>query len=122
MNDVTSAPIVDLAAEQWEKRALAELAGRIGISVDGKIVAVLEVAGGRAKVSKVEPGALRATLGCRSLDEFRAIAGPKVNWMVAALRGRLAVNGDLTYVLKVIRALRTTLPIDWAIEQSGKGG
>jgi hypothetical protein len=40
--------------------------------------------------------------------------------MVAALRGRFSAAGDLTYGLKVIRAMRTTIPIDWSDQQAGQ--
>ena len=40
--------------------------------------------------------------------------------MVAALRGRFSAGGDLTYGLKVIRAMRTTMPIDWSDQQAGQ--
>jgi hypothetical protein len=95
--------------------------------VGGKLVAVLEVAGSSAKLIGADGSGdggkakeFRATFTCQSLDDFRKLADPKANWMVAALRGRFAAGGDLTYGLKVIRAIRTTLPVNWSDQQAGQ--
>ena len=131
MEDIASASTgATGAAPQTQTPPIpADLDGRIGIVIGGKTVAVLEVDGPRAKLIGADGSAqggkdreTRATFLCQDLDEFKKLADPKVNWMVSALRGRYAVSGDLTYALKVIRALRTTLQVDWATEQSGKGG
>ncbi len=127
MEDIASASTGQAAAAPQTKVVPADLDGRIGVLVGGKLACVLEVAGPSAKLIGADGNGdggkakeFRATFTCQSLDEFRKLADPKVNWMVAALRGRFAAGGDLTYALKVIRAIRTTMPVDWSDQQAGQ--
>jgi hypothetical protein len=133
MEDIASASTAQAAAEPRTKMVPTDLDGRIGVLVGGKLVAVLEVTASGAKLIGADGSGdggkakeFRTTFTCQSLDEFRKLADPKANWMVAALRGRFSAGGDLTYGLRVIRAMRTTMPVDWSDQQAeqatGQGG
>lgn len=89
---------------------LIGLAGRLAFEVDGKPVAALEVEDQRIEVfgsgSIGSAGAPRSLATCRSEDDVRQILSGALDPVVAALQGRLVIDGDVLFGMKVLRALR----------------
>ena len=99
----TTAP---LTAEMRDFAApsLAGQEGRLGIVVDGTQIASVEVANGRGTFGQ-NAGALRATLLCRNMECLTQLLSGRVNMVVAALRGEVAVRGDASFAIRVVRAI-----------------
>ncbi len=89
---------------------LTGLCGRLAFDVDGKTVAALQVddqcievvTGGTAG----KGGAPRAVATCVSEDDVRQVLSCVLDPVVAALQGRLVIDGDVLFGMKVLRALR----------------
>jgi putative sterol carrier protein len=85
---------------------LAGRVGRLGVEVDGRLVAVIAVDHGHVSLAAPAEGRVDAVIVCRSEEDYRRIVSGAVDSTVAALRGRLAMRGDLVLATKVVRGLR----------------
>ena len=85
---------------------LTGLVGRLAFEVDGNAVAALHVDDQRIEVSGADGGQARAIATCPSEDDVRQILSGALDPVVAALQGRLVIDGDLEFGMKVLRALR----------------
>jgi putative sterol carrier protein len=86
--------------------------------VDGRTIGVLQVDDGR--VEMVGPGApVQASVVAKSQDDIQKILRGELNLVVAALQGRLAMDGDTMFALKVLRGLLAGSPVAGRIEQGG---
>jgi hypothetical protein len=85
---------------------LTGLVGRLAFEVDGSTVAALHVEDQRIDVSGDDGGQARAIAACPSADDVRQILSGALDPVVAALQGRLVIDGDLEFGMKVLRALR----------------
>lgn len=85
---------------------LIGLTGRLAFEVDGKTVAALEVENQRVEVTGGNAGEPRSIATCPSEDDVRQIMSGELDPVVAALQGRLVIDGDVLFGMKVLRALR----------------
>ena len=88
---------------------LIGLTGRLAFEVDGKTVAALQVDDQRVEVSVGDAGNAgepRSLATCPSEDDVRQILNGALDPVVAALQGRLVIDGDVLFGMKVLRALR----------------
>jgi hypothetical protein len=89
---------------------LTGLVGRLAFEVDGKTVAALQVDAQRIDVTGGDAGNAaepsRSTATCPSEDDVRQIVSGALDAVVAALQGRLVIDGDVLFGMKVLRALR----------------
>ena len=97
---------------------LAGLEGTLGVVVEGRTVAVIEVRDGRATLTSAGAGRPRATMHCQSVETFQRVIRGEENLVVAALRGELAVHDDAAFAIKTLRALQSGAPI----QSAGQGG
>jgi putative sterol carrier protein len=85
---------------------LIGFAGRLAFEVDGKTLLALQVDDQRIDVIGGDGGEARAVAICMSEDDARKILNGELDAVVAALQGRLAIDGDLEFAIKVLRTLR----------------
>jgi putative sterol carrier protein len=86
---------------------LTGLVGRLAFEVDGKAVASLHVDDESIEVTSGDAGEpARSIATCPSEDDVRQILSGALDPVVAALQGRLVVDGDVLFGMKVLRALR----------------
>jgi SCP-2 sterol transfer family len=95
--------------------------GRVAIVINGKTDTTIDVANGKARLMHGN-GATRASVLVRSMDHFNRIARGQLNIVVASLRGDVAVRGDLTFAINVLRAIASGLPLEGANTSDAKGG
>jgi putative sterol carrier protein len=91
---------------------LIGLTGRLAFEVDGETVAALQVGDERIEVTGSDAddadgaGEPRSLVTCPSEDDVRQILSGALDPVVAALQGRLVIDGDVLFGMKVLRALR----------------
>jgi len=88
---------------------LSGLIGRLAFEVDGKAIAALHVDEQRIDVvlgANANGGAARAVVTCLGEDDVRQVLSGALDPVVAALQGRLVIDGDVLFGMKVLRALR----------------
>ena len=86
---------------------LSGLVGRLAFEVDGKAIAALHVDEQRIDVVfGANGGAARAVVTCLGEDDVRQVLSGALDPVVAALQGRLVIDGDVLFGMKVLRALR----------------
>jgi len=91
------------------------LSGRLGIVVDGKTVAVLNMDRGGATLEAGKgKGETRASVLAASLNDLQRVARGEQNLIVASLRGLLALRGDLTFGVRALRALEGGIAVQGA--------
>jgi putative sterol carrier protein len=119
MQGSESTPAGRAASPASAASGFEELVGRIAIVIDGKTAALLAIEDGQARLTGGDGGDPRATILCRSLDDFRKVVRGERNLVVASLRGEVGVRGDLTFAIQVIRAIRSGMPFDGANVKGG---
>jgi len=83
------------------------LIGRLVFEVDGEAVAALQVEDESIAVTGGNAGEpWRSIVTCPSEDDVRGIVSGALDPVVAALQGRLVIDGDVVFGMKVLRALR----------------
>ena len=89
---------------------LEGIRGRLGFELDGRTVAVLEVQDGHiAIVEDGEPANARVIW--KREDDIKKFLGGELNVVVAALQGRLVLDGDALFAIKVLHGLRAAPPL-----------
>lgn len=91
---------------------VAELAGtdgRIGVEVDGKPVGELRVADGHVELVG-ESAPTQGVVAFASAEDFWKILRGELNPIVCALQGRLAIQGDLAFTIRVVLAIAAHSP------------
>jgi hypothetical protein len=89
--------------------SLTGLLGRLAFEVNGKAVATLYVDDERIDVTRGHGdngGEPRSIVTCLSEDDVRQVLTGELDLVVAALQGRLVIDGDVLFGMKVLRALR----------------
>jgi putative sterol carrier protein len=98
----------DTTPDGWVT-SLTGLLGRLAFEVDGNTVAVLFVDEQRIDVaagSGSNGGEPRSIVTCLSEDDVHQVLSGMLDPVVAALQGRLLIDGDVLFGMKVLRALR----------------
>ena len=86
---------------------LTGMVGRLAFDVDGKTVAALQIEDERIAVTAGNAGEpWRSVVTCPSEDDVRQIVSSALDPVVAALQGRLVIDGDVVFGMAVLRALR----------------
>jgi putative sterol carrier protein len=106
------------ATRPWQTTSLRGLQGRLGIVADGKATLAFEVKDGTSTLV-AGGGAARAEVIVRTLDDLKSILSGATSLLVAALRGNLALEGDIAFAVKVLRALKVEGPINWPAGGAG---
>jgi putative sterol carrier protein len=83
---------------------LAGLSGRLRVRAGGRMVGVLRVDAGEVEMAP-DDGTADATLLCASEADLDQILRGELNVVVAALQGRLAMEGDLQLAVKMVLSL-----------------
>ena len=85
---------------------LTGLVGRLAFEVDGKTVAALQVDDQRIDVTGGDAGdggePPRSIATCLSEDDVRQVLSGVLDPVVAALQGRLVIDGDVLFGMKVL--------------------
>lgn len=98
--------------------SFAGLEGSLGVVVEGRTIASIDIRDGRATLGPAGAGRPRATMHCRSVETFQRVVRGDENLVVAALRGELALHDDAEFAIRVLRELQAGTPI----HSEGKGG
>ena len=91
--------------------SFAGLEGTLGVVVEGRTIASIEVRDGRATLRQAGAGRPRATMHCRTVETFHRVVRGDQNLVVAALRGELALHDDAEFAIRVLRELQAGTPI-----------
>jgi hypothetical protein len=89
--------------------ALANVSGRLRVDVNGKAVGAIVVDRGQVSVTAPE-GEAAVVLNLEDPADFLRIVRGQLNPVVAAIQGRLWLDGDLELAVQVINALAAARP------------
>jgi hypothetical protein len=98
--------------------SFAGLEGVLGVIVEGRTIASIDVRDGRATLGPAGAGRPRATVHCRSVETFQRVIRGEENLIVGALRGELALHDDAEFAIRALRELQAGAPI----QSVGQGG
>jgi hypothetical protein len=99
---------------------LEGITGRLGVSVAGTPIALLDVKDGQARF--LPPGGdADATVKVDSEETVRAFQRGELNPIVAFLQGHLTVEGDRAFALRAALGLQVAHPFAQQGEEQGKG-
>ena len=99
---------------------LAGTSGRLAVEVDGKIIGDLVVEDGRVELGG-DSAPAQGTIAFRSAEDLWKTLRGELNPVVAALQGRMTVQGDLALAIKVMLSVSAASPFA-AGAGSAKGG
>jgi len=90
--------------------ALEGVSGRLGFEVDGRTVTVLQIDDGRVELVQ-DPAPVNARVIWKNQDDIEKFLRGDLNAVVAALQGRLALDGDMAFAIKVVHGMRAAPPL-----------
>jgi putative sterol carrier protein len=96
------------------------MSGRLAVNAQGKPVGNIEVHEGRVTVS-YQTGDATAVANVDDREDFLSIIRGQLNPVVAAIQGRLTLEGDPEFAIEVILAQNATKPFGTEPASSGKG-
>lgn len=80
--------------------------GLLGVEVDGRLISTLRLVNGRLEIAPPIRERVETVIICRSADDFAKLWRGELNSVVAAIRGRWAMRGDLALATRVMRGLQ----------------
>jgi hypothetical protein len=89
---------------------LVGIRGRVRADVNGKPVGLVTVDDGTVTLTD-GGGDAQAVLVCDSEEDAMAIMRGELNPVVAALQGRLTIEGDITLAIKTLSGIRGSSPL-----------
>jgi putative sterol carrier protein len=88
---------------------LKGLHGRLRIDVGGKTIGVLTVDDGHVELIN-DQGPADAVATCATAEDLKHLVRGEVNPVVAGLQGRVQLQGDMQFAIKVVLGLRAGSP------------
>jgi putative sterol carrier protein len=96
---------------------LAGVSGRLAVEVDGKTVGELVIDDGHVELGG-NGAPTQGVVGFKSAEDLWKVLRGQLNPVVASLQGRLTVQGDLAFAVKVILCISAASPFT---ASKGKG-
>jgi hypothetical protein len=91
--------------------ALAGMAGRLRLDVEGHPVGTLEVAEGEVTFHRDGPTEADAVVACDGLETLRAVCDGTLNPVVAGLQDRVSISGNRWFGIRVVLGLQGSSPL-----------
>jgi hypothetical protein len=98
--------------------ALPGIRGRLGFEVNGRVVAVLQLEDERIDLLHDE-ASVNARVVWKDDGDIEKFLRGELNVVVASLQGRLALDGDVVFAIKVMHGMRAVPPLATDPNQGG---